>query len=278
MIKIAVGLFLGALLLPVYISAKEPTFTGSWKQGSVLRGRVEPGSRVEFLGHEVFVASDGYFVVGLGRDAPAQVELITMTKNGDVTATNYAVAQRDYKMQRIKGVPQKTVTPPASYYERIGKEVKLAKAARAQRTQREDYRQSFQWPLIGPITGVYGSQRVYNGVPKRPHYGVDVAAPTGTKIVAPISGVVTLVHNDMFFSGGTLIVDHGHGLSSSFIHLSKILVEEGQELQQGDLIAEVGATGRVTGPHLDWRMNWYDQRVDPQLLVPPMPSSTASAK
>jgi murein DD-endopeptidase MepM/ murein hydrolase activator NlpD len=266
------------LLAAVNTCANEPVFSGSWQQGSVLRGTVEPGSRVEFLGHEVFVADDGYFVVGLGRDAPETVALIVASKNGVATTHNYSVAQRDYKMQRIEGVPQKTVTPPPSYYERIRKEVKLAKTARAKRTQREDYRQAFEWPLLGPITGVYGSQRVYNGVPKRPHFGVDVAAPTGTKVRAPVSGIVTLAYDDMFFSGGTLIVDHGHGLSSTFIHLSKILVEQGQEVKQGDLIAEVGATGRVTGPHLDWRMNWFDQRVDPALLVPSMTEAQAKLK
>jgi murein DD-endopeptidase MepM/ murein hydrolase activator NlpD len=124
---------------------------------------------------------------------------------------------------------------------------------------------------VGRISGVYGSQRFYNGEPNSPHYGVDVAAPTGAEVVSPAAGVVTLVHPDMFFSGGTLIIDHGHGLSSTFIHLSKILVNEGDDIQQGQAIAQVGATGRATGPHLDWRMNWFDQRVDPALLVGAMP-------
>ena len=131
----------------------------------------------------------------------------------------------------------------------------------------------FIWPLQGPITGVYGSQRILNGEPRRPHFGVDVAAPTGTPVVAPADAIVTLVHPDMYFSGGTLIMDHGHGLSSTFIHLHKVLVEEGQVVKQGDVVAEVGATGRVTGPHLDWRMNLFTVRIDPELLVPPMPQA-----
>jgi murein DD-endopeptidase MepM/ murein hydrolase activator NlpD len=121
---------------------------------------------------------------------------------------------------------------------------------------------------------VFGSQRVYNGEPRRPHYGVDVAGPVGTLVKAPAAGVVTLAHNNMFFSGGTLILDHGHGISSSFLHLSEILVKENDEVAQGQVIAKIGATGRVTGAHLDWRMNWFERRIDPQLLVPAMPAQT----
>ena len=130
----------------------------------------------------------------------------------------------------------------------------------------------FQWPLIGPISGVYGSQRFYNGVAGSPHFGVDIARPTGSQVSAPASGVVTLVHPDMFYSGGTLIIDHGHGISSTFIHLSEILVKEGDAIHQGQVIAKVGQTGRATGPHLDWRMNWFEERLDPQLLMGPMPA------
>jgi murein DD-endopeptidase MepM/ murein hydrolase activator NlpD len=126
--------------------------------------------------------------------------------------------------------------------------------------------------LIGPITGVYGSQRVYNGVPKNPHYGVDYAAPTGTEVVAPAAGIVRLAHPDLFYSGGTMIIDHGHGLSSSFLHLSGLLVAEGARVTRGQPIALVGATGRATGPHLDWRMNWHQQRIDPQLVLETLPS------
>ena len=120
---------------------------------------------------------------------------------------------------------------------------------------------------MGPISGVYGSQRVYNGVPGTPHYGIDVAVPTGTAIVAPASGQIIMVHDNMFYSGGTIMLDHGHGVSSSFLHLSKTSVEVGDWVEQGDPIGEVGATGRVTGPHLDWRMNWGDSRIDPELLL-----------
>jgi murein DD-endopeptidase MepM/ murein hydrolase activator NlpD len=153
---------------------------------------------------------------------------------------------------------------------RIRQDIALAKKARARNDPREDFLAGFQWPVKGRISGVYGSQRVLNGKPRRPHFGVDVAAPVGAIVRAPADGVVTLAHGDMFFSGGTLIVDHGHGLSSSFLHLSAILVKEGDRIGQGEPIAKVGATGRVSGPHLDWRMNLLGNRLDPQLLVGPM--------
>ncbi|BFM17031.1 M23 family metallopeptidase [Maricurvus nonylphenolicus] len=246
-------------------------FQGEWQQGAVLRGQVEPGTKVSFLGRQVRVAEDGVFVIGLGRDAAKQVTVITEVKGQEPQEHQFSVKQREYRIQRVEGVPAKTVNPPADQLARIRKESALARKARKVDSTRQDFREQFEWPLTGPITGVYGSQRYYNGEPRRPHFGVDVARPTGTVVVAPASGKVLLAYDDMFFSGGTLIVDHGHGLSSSFIHLSKILVEEGQEVKLGDPIAEVGATGRVTGPHLDWRMNWFNQRVDPQLLVGPMP-------
>jgi murein DD-endopeptidase MepM/ murein hydrolase activator NlpD len=167
------------------------------------------------------------------------------------------------------------VTPPPERLERIRRERKLVGAAKARHLSRPDLLldalAGFEWPAVGPISGVYGSQRIYNGTPRSPHYGVDVAMPTGTPVYAPSAGVVTLAEPDLFYSGGTIILDHGFRLSSSFLHLSKLHVEVGQEVNQGDLIAEIGASGRATGAHLDWRMSWRDQRIDPQLLAPPMP-------
>jgi murein DD-endopeptidase MepM/ murein hydrolase activator NlpD len=156
-------------------------------------------------------------------------------------------------------------------WERIRQEQVAVDAARAQLLPITAFRQTFRWPAIGPVSGVFGSQRVYNGEPGRPHYGVDVAVPTGTRVYAPADGIVTLARKDMYYSGGTIILDHGFGLSSSFLHLSKVLVKVGDVIKQGDVLAETGATGRASGPHLDWRMNWLDRRVDAQLLVPAMP-------
>ncbi len=167
--------------------------------------------------------------------------------------------------------------PSAEDLKRIRRDARQVRQARARHIERTDFAGEFQWPLVGPVTGVYGSQRVYNGEPGRPHYGVDVAAPKGTPVTTPAPGVVTLAHPDMFYSGGTLIIDHGYGVSSTFLHLSKLLVEEGDEVAPGDIVAEVGAGGRATGAHLDWRMNWRKARIDPQLLVEPMPEQASAA-
>ncbi len=243
---------------------------GDFIQGGLIGGKTAPNSRVALGEYAVEVADNGVFVAGFDRDAPPSVTL-SICQGSRCEQRNLSIKQRDYAIQRVDGVPQKTVTPPPEVLARIRREAALVGKARKRVLARQDFLQGFQWPLLGPVTGVFGSQRVYNGTPGRPHYGVDVARPTGATVVAPNSGVVSLVHEDMFYSGGTLIVDHGQDISSTFIHLSKILVAEGQEIQQGQPIAEVGATGRATGPHLDWRMNWFGQRLDPALLVGPMP-------
>lgn len=240
---------------------------GQWVQGGLILGRTKPSHQLEFLGSSVRVADDGYFVIGMGRDTSESVALIEKTAGGKVITHTFNVKQRQYREQRIEGVPQKTVDVPTESLGRIRKETKLVKTSRRVDSTRQDYRQTFVWPLVGTITGVYGSRRFYNGQGRRPHYGIDIAAPKGTKVKSPASGKVTLVHNDMYFSGGTLIIDHGHGVSSTFIHLDKILVDEGDNIEQRQVIAEVGSTGRSTGPHLDWRINWFNQRLDPQLLV-----------
>ena len=171
-------------------------------------------------------------------------------------------------------MPQRTVEPPPEQLQRIRSDSAVVREARRSVTAKTDFLSGFIKPLEGPITGVYGSQRVYNGVPKSPHYGLDYAAPTGTIVNAPASGLVRLAHPDLFYSGGTLIIDHGHGLTSSFLHLSDILVSEGSVVQRGDAIAKVGATGRATGPHLDWRMNWRNVRIDPALVLQAFPSDS----
>jgi murein DD-endopeptidase MepM/ murein hydrolase activator NlpD len=242
-----------------------------WIQGGLIIGQTAPENRIRFMNRDVRLTVDGHFVVGIGRDAPKQIQLVELLPSGVERLHTFAVKQRQYKEQRIDGVPKRTVQVPESSLPRIRSEVKLTKKARNQNSTRQDFLQRFQWPARGIISGVYGSRRVYNGEPRRPHYGVDIAAPQGTEVRAPISGKVTLVHNDMYFSGGTLIVDHGHGVSSTFIHLHRILVAEGDIVEQGQAIAEIGSTGRATGPHLDWRMNWFNQRLDPQLLLDSLP-------
>lgn len=258
-----------APVLPAFAAC--PPLEGRPVQGGLLWGVAPPGEAVSLDGETIDVAQDGLFVVGFHRDAPARHTLHI----GDSCEVALDVAQREYRIQRVEGVPQRTVTPPPQQLERIRREREWVSAAKAQRIARPDWLRQidgdFRWPVQGPISGVYGSQRFYNGSPGTPHYGVDVAVPTGTPVTAPAAGRVTLAEGDLFYSGGTVILDHGYGLSSSFLHMSEISVEVGDELAPGDLIGAVGATGRATGPHLDWRMSWRDRRVDPQLLVPPMP-------
>ncbi|PCK02930.1 MAG: peptidase [Alteromonadaceae bacterium] len=255
------------------IVAKPLDIKGDWVQGGLLHGQTVPGNTVTVFGHSASVDERGRFIFGLGRDTKKRIDVEVKTVDGQSRVYPFDVEQREYDIQRIEGVAKKYVAPPKSVSKRISTEAAQVKKARKVLRDAEEFRQGFTWPLIGRITGVYGSQRVFNGVPKRPHYGLDIAGPIGATVVAPAPGVVTLAHENMYYSGGTLIVDHGQGLSSTFIHLSKILVKVGDPIVRGQAIAEVGASGRVTGPHLDWRMNWKNQRIDPFLLVPPMPES-----
>lgn len=266
--RLLVGI--AGLLVAASVLGSALTLDGEPVQGALLVGRTDPGTSVTFNGKSVRVSDDGVFLVGFGRDAPATARLDAVFPDGSQEQRELRVAQRSYDIQRIDGLPPRKVTPSEEDMVRIRKEIGLVKKARNRNDSREDFLRGFQWPLKGRISGVYGSQRVLNGEPRRPHFGVDIAAPVGTLVRSPADGVVTLTHDDMFFSGGTLIIDHGHGLSSTFIHLNAVLVKEGERIRQGDVIAEVGATGRVSGPHLDWRMNLLGNRLDPQLLVGPM--------
>ena len=249
------------------------TLEGNAIQGGILRGYTLPSAAVTFADITVPVLPDGAFLLGLGRDMP-RANTLTITTD-DTCVQEVAVMVREYQLQEITGVPQQTVTPSEEHLERIRAERAKVRIAKAQRLSRDDgyraVRDGFVWPVMGRISGVYGSQRIYNGRPGTPHYGVDIARPAGTPVTAPAAGVVTLAEPDLFYSGGTVILDHGYGLSSSFLHLSEVSVAVGDQLATGDLIGAIGATGRATGPHLDWRMSWFNQRIDPQLLVPPMP-------
>ncbi|WP_319405939.1 M23 family metallopeptidase [uncultured Desulfosarcina sp.] len=274
--RIIIGTILAVLCLP--FSAQAFTLEGHLVQGGMAIGKVEPATTVYFHGKAIRVSPEGLFVIGFSRNAEPEAVIELHLPSGTVEKHPVRIEKRSYKIQRIDGLPPRKVTPSAEDLERIRKDIALVKEVRKKDDPRTDFSQPFIWPVTGRISGVYGSQRILNGKPKRPHYGVDIAAPTGTPVKAPIDGVVSLAHDDMFYSGGTLIVDHGHGLSTVFMHLHKILVKEGQRVKQGDVIAQVGATGRVTGPHLHWGMNWFETRLDPSLLVPPMPEATAAAQ
>ena len=253
--------------------------SGSFTQGGLVTGQVEPGSRVRFLDRNVRVSPDGLFVIGFGRDFASHAEVTVVPPGGNEVSHRIDISKRKYRIQRINGLPKKMVSPGEEAMKRIRRENAWIAKARARDTADLWFAKGFTWPAIGPVSGVYGSQRILNGEPRRPHFGVDVAMPTGTPVMAPADGVVVLAEKDLYFTGGTIMIDHGHGLTSVLMHLSRLEVSTGDVVRAGDDIGAIGATGRATGPHLDWRINWFNQRLDPQLLVPPMPkASTAKAK
>ncbi len=260
-----------ALAAPAAAGGGQVKLEGDFVQGGLVFGRAAPGAEVALDGRPLRLDPEGRFVFGFHRDAPAEAVLSLRTPEGLTEERRLAIESRDYEVQRIDGLPPKMVTPPDSVLARIKADAAKVRAARAEDLPRGDFLGGFIWPAHGRISGVYGSQRILNGQPRQPHYGIDVAAPTGAPVWAPAGGVVTLAEDDLYYTGGTVIIDHGHGLSSTFLHMETVTVKVGDEVRQGDPLGTIGATGRATGPHLDWRMNWFEARVDPQLLVGPMP-------
>tara|TARA_B100001123_G_scaffold412395_1_gene509619 strand:+ start:595 stop:1401 length:807 start_codon:yes stop_codon:yes gene_type:complete len=248
----------------------ETRLDGDFTQGGLVIGATEPGSKVALEGQTIRVSPEGLFVFGFTRDAPGMVELLIESPQGRLEQQNLHIKSRQYDIQKIDGLPPKLVTPPAKILSRIRREGAAIKKARTRDTAEAMFATGFIWPARGRISGVYGSQRILNGKPRRPHFGIDIAAPINTPVMAPADGIVRLAEPDLYFSGGTIILDHGHGLSSAFLHLDTLTVTVGQRVPQGSQIGTIGATGRVTGPHLDWRINWFDRRLDPGLLVGPM--------
>jgi len=266
----AISLLCGIWLLPC-IALAEVSLQGETRQGGLLFGQAAEGSQAFLDDKKLLVSAEGHFVIGFDRDETGERTLKIIEPGGKEESFTLVVEAREYKIERVDGLPPSTVTPDPEALQRIRDEAAMVSSARSRRDQRTDYTEGFAWPASGRISGVYGSQRVLNGEPRRPHYGLDIAAAEGSPVYAPADGIVTMAHNDMYFSGGTIVLDHGQGLSSSFLHLSKILVESGASVQKGDKIALIGSTGRASGPHLDWRMNWLDRRVDPQLLLGELP-------
>ncbi|MFQ5958429.1 MAG: M23 family metallopeptidase [Alphaproteobacteria bacterium] len=259
------------LLAPAIAAAGQLSLDGRLIQGGLVQGVTEPGSQVRFEGQRVRVSAQGLFLVGFGRDDEGPFTLDVRHPDGTVTHRHIEIETREYRIQRIDGLPPKMVTPDPEALKRIRRENARIAEVRARDTPEPLFADGFLWPVAGPISGVYGSQRILNGEPRRPHYGVDVAAPAGTPVKAPADGIVALAEPDLYYTGGTVMLDHGHGLTSVYSHMSAVTVTAGERVKQGDMIGRVGATGRVTGAHLDWRVNWFRTRLDPQLLVPPMP-------
>ena len=238
-------------------------FDGKFIQGHFIIGKTDPGTKVKIDKKQVKVSKDGYFAFGLNRDRKYDV-VITVEKDGVKEKITKRVQKRKYNIQKIDGLEEKKVTPPEEVYERIKKENKLIAEARAIDSNLDFFKDKFIIPVDDSIiTGVYGSQRILNGKPKWPHYGLDFAQKEGTPVKAMLDGTVTLAESDLYYTGGTLIFDHGHGISTLYMHMQKILVEKGQKVKQGEVIGTVGSTGRATGPHLDIRLNWFDTRLDP---------------
>ncbi len=265
--------------LPTPAAVDVPT---SVAQGGLLQAHAPGATSLQLLSAaaatSVRLAPDGGFVVGVGRDDAGPLRLRAVYGDGTTRDLSVAVKPRAWRFEKIEGVPEATVNPPPEIAARIAREQADVAAARVRDDAREDYAAGFDWPVHGRVSGVYGSQRIYNGTPKSPHSGLDVAVPTGTPIHAPAAGIVIFARPDLYLTGGTVLVDHGHGLSSNFLHMSRIDVQVGQRVEKGAVLGLVGMTGRATGPHMHWGMNWFSTRIDPALLLPrPDPAAEAAA-
>jgi murein DD-endopeptidase MepM/ murein hydrolase activator NlpD len=256
----------------VAAAATQPLdLAGAFIQGGLVRGQVPPGSEVKFAGRRLHLDPAGRFLFGFGRDEATGEPLIVRYPDGSRIARRLEIARHDYQIERVDGLPPREVSPSAADLARIRADAKLIAAAEARDSAEPGIAPAFVWPVVGRISGVYGSQRILNGEPRAPHRGVDIAARAGTPVDAMAAGVVTIAAPDMYFTGNTVMIDHGYGLHSIYAHLSELKVAVGQAVRQGEPIGRVGATGRATGPHLHWGVYWFDQALDPALLVGPMP-------
>ena len=263
--KIIIRLFFFIYLLySTQVNAIE--FKGKFLQGHYIIGITDPSAKIIVDKKSVKVSKDGYFVFGIDRDRKFDI-LITKILNGNKEIITKKVLKRKYRIQRIDGLPENKVTPPESVYKRIKEENNKIGEARAINSNLLFFKDQFIMPVEGIISGVYGSQRILNGKPKWPHYGIDIAAKQGTKIRSSASGKVTMAEDDLYYTGGTIIMDHGHGISTIYSHLENVMVSVGDKINQGDIIGTVGSTGRSTGPHLDFRVNWFQTRLDPMSLL-----------
>ena len=251
-------------LINFNVSAVE--FNGKFVQGHFIIGKTNPKARILIGKKEVKVSENGYFVFGIDRDRKFDI-LITKILDGNKEKIIKKVFKRKYKIQRIDGLEESKVTPPEEVYKRIKEENNKIGEARAINSDLTFFKDKFIMPVAGIITGVYGSQRILNGKPKWPHYGIDIAADQGTLIKSSGTGKVTMAEDDLYYTGGTIIMDHGHGISTIYSHLESVLVSVGDQINQGDIIGTVGSTGRSTGPHLDFRVNWFQTRLDPMSVL-----------
>lgn len=242
-------------------------FPTTVSQGAMVIGKVPAGSAVRYGGRALRVTPYGSVVFGVGRDETGPLQVEVQAPNAPAQTLAITITPRDWPIERINGVPPATVNPPKAIAERIAREQARVIAVRSRDDERTGFTQTFIWPVQGRISGRFGNQRVYNGTPKSAHSGMDIAVATGTPIKAPADGVISFADAGLYLTGGTVVLDHGHGISSNFLHLSRIDAKVGDVVKQGDIIGAVGATGRATGPHLHWGMNWFDTRIDPLLVL-----------
>jgi biotin carboxyl carrier protein len=248
--------------------ASPVTFPTSVSQGALVFGKVAPGSQVRYAGRTLRVSGYGTVVFGVGRNEAGPLQVQVSAPGVAPQTVAIAVIARDWPTERVNGVPPKSVNPPPEIAARIEREQAQVTAARARDDDRTDFVAPFTWPVQGRISGRFGNARVYNGQPSPAgHSGMDIAVPTGTPVKAPAAGIVTFAAPDLYLTGGTVLLDHGYGVSSNFLHLSRIDVKVGERIAQGQVIGAVGATGRATGPHLHWGMSWFDTRIDPLLVL-----------
>ena len=253
------------LLNPNILNALE--LRGDFYQGNLIIGKTEPKSKVFIDKKEIKISDQGFFAYGLSKNRKNDV-VIKVVENGVSKSIKKKVFKKKYRIQKIEGLPKKQVTPPKEFYERIRGDNKLIGKARSINSNLSYFINEFKIPIKNTIiTGVYGSQRILNGIPKSPHYGLDFAAKEGTNIKAMLDGVVTLSEIDLYYTGGTVIFDHGHGVSTLYMHMKDIFVKKGQKIKQGEVIGTVGKTGRSTGAHLDIRLNWFDVKLDPASVL-----------
>ena len=257
-------LFLIIVLTSSQLNAVE--FKGKFLQGHFIVGITDPTAEIIIGKKKVKVSKDGYFVFGIDRDRKFDIS-ITKIINGKKEVVTKKVLKRKYNIQRIDGLEESKVTPPESVYKRIKEENNRIGEARAINSDLPFFKNQFIMPVKGIISGIYGSQRILNGKPKWPHYGIDIAAKQGTMIKSSGSGTVTMAEDDLYYTGGTIIMDHGHGISTIYSHLETLMVSVGDKINQGDIIGTGGSTGRSTGPHLDFRVNWFQTRLDPMSVL-----------
>lgn len=238
------------------------------RQGDLVVRQAPAGSSAQLDGRPLQVSADGWYAFGVARDARQPVTLELHTPGAARCRVTLPVQARNWPVERVNGVPQATVSPPPKIARRIAREQARVAKTRMLDSNLDGFSQSFIWPVSGRISGHFGSQRIYNGEPRAPHSGVDIAANQGTPVKAPAAGRVIFADADLYLTGGTVLIDHGHGINSSFLHLSRLDVHQGQQVQQGDIIGTVGSTGRANGPHLHWGLNWFDVRLDPEALPP----------